>query len=314
MSRLDEFYLSSTDGRSKLHVMRWLPDDGHIRAVLQLAHGIAEHIGRYDAFARFMANNGFAVVGNSHLGHGQSASETDRGFFADNRGWDTVVEDLYLLYETTKTQYPGKPYFLLGHSMGSFLTRTFLIRYPGTLTGCIISGTGQQANALLNAGLALAAIERRLFGARRQSARLNLLCFGAYNRRIPNHRTPNDWLTRDSELVDKFTADDACGWVPTVGIFADLLGGIKFIGSKKNIAKMQKDLPILFISGREDPVGDYGVGVEKVYRLFKEAGIKDVTLKLYDGGRHEMLNETNREEVYNDVLAWINNRMPHDID
>jgi alpha-beta hydrolase superfamily lysophospholipase len=310
MSCLDEFFLPSSDRHSSLHVMRWLPDDRNVKAVLQLAHGIAEHIGRYDAFARFMANNGFAVAGNSHLGHGQSAAEEgDLGFFTEKNGWVSTVDDLHLVYRKMHAAYPGKPYFLLGHSMGSFLTRTFLTRYPELLDGCIISGTGQQAAPLLSAGLVLAALERKLCGARRQSARLNLLCFGAYNRRIPNHRTPNDWLTRDRELVDRFTADNACGWVPTVGIFADLLGGIRYAGNRKNIAKMRKDLPVLFISGTEDPVGDYGVGVKKVVRLFQEAGMVDVALKLYDGARHECLNEINREEVYNDVLGWLQNRI-----
>jgi alpha-beta hydrolase superfamily lysophospholipase len=310
MSRLDEFYLESTDRRSRLHVQRWLPDDGNVRAVLQISHGIAEHIGRYDTFARFMANQGFAVVGNSHLGHGKSAAkEADQGFFADTGGWDTVVDDMQLLYQTTSVQYPGKPYFLLGHSMGSFLTRTFLIRYPQLLTGCIISGTGQQAGALLNIGLAAAGVERLRYGVRQKSARLNKLGFGAYNRRIPNNRTSHDWLSRDSDIVDKYLADDTCGWVPTVGIFGDMLGGIGFIGSKKNIAKMRKDLPVLMISGREDPVGDYGKGPEKVCKLYREAGLQDVTLKLYDGARHEVLNETNREEVYNDVLQWLKSKM-----
>jgi alpha-beta hydrolase superfamily lysophospholipase len=248
-------------------------------------------------------------VGNSHLGHGQSATEVDRGFFADKDGWETAVRDMRLVYDHTRAKYPSLPYFLLGHSMGSFLTRTFLIRYQNLLTGCIISGTGQQSPVLVAGGLAVARVEKLLFGPRRPSARLNILSFGAYNRRIPNHRTPSDWLTRDCEIVDKFIADDACGWVPTVGIFSDLLGGIKLIGKKKHIAKMQKDLPILFISGTEDPVGDYGAGPKKVYDLFKEAGMTDVTLKMYDGARHEVLNETNKEEVWQDVLAWISSKM-----
>jgi alpha-beta hydrolase superfamily lysophospholipase len=310
MSWLTEFNLDSTDKKSRLHVMEWLPDDMNIKAVLQISHGIAEHIGRYDTFARFMANNGFAVVGNSHLGHGQSApEEKDRGFFADTDGWNTAVRDMHLVYEKEHAKYPKLPYFLLGHSMGSFLTRTFLIEYQNLLTGCVISGTGQQAALLLDVGLAAAGAEKLLFGARKPSARLNTLSFGAYNKRIPNHRTPSDWLTRDCDTVDKYIADDACGFVPTIGLFADMLGGIKFIGKKKNIAKMQKDLPILFISGEQDPVGDYGAGPKKVAGLFKDAGLNDITLKLYEGARHEVLNETNKQEVYQDVLDWITGKM-----
>lgn len=310
MSCLSEYYLNSTDKKNRLHIMEWLPDDKNVKAVLQIAHGITEHIGRYDTFARFMANNGFAVIGNSHLGHGQSASEEkDLGYFTDTGGWDTAVRDIYLLYERERGKYPEIPYFLLGHSMGSFLTRTFLIKYQNILSGCIISGTGQQTGCLINTGLIMAGIEKKLFGPRKQSARLNLLCFGAYNRRVVRRRTPCDWLTRDGEIVDRFIADDTCGFVPTIGLFSDLLGGIKFVGKRKNISKMQKDLPILFISGDQDPVGDYGKGVTKVLNLFSNAGVTDVTLKMYKGARHEVLNEIIRQEVFNDILEWINSRM-----
>jgi alpha-beta hydrolase superfamily lysophospholipase len=291
--------------------MEWLPNDRNVKAVLQLAHGIMEHIGRYDTFARFMAGNGFAVVGHSHLGHGKSAvEEKDKGIIADQDGWETAVRDMRLVCDRTRGKYPGLPYFLLGHSMGSYLARTFLIRYQNLLTGCIISGTSQQSNFLLNSGLAVAGLERLLHGLRYRSALLNKLAFGAYNKRIPNLRTPKDWLTRDNEIVDSYVADDDCGWVPTVGMFADMFGGIKLIGKKKNIAKMQMDLPILIISGDQCPVGDYGAGPTKVYTLFKDAGMSDVTLKLYEGARHEVLNETNKEEVFEDVLAWSLSKMP----
>ncbi len=310
MSWLTEWYMDSTDKKSRLHVCQWLPDDKNVKVVLQLSHGIMEHIGRFDTFARFMANNGFAVVGNSILGHGKSASdEPDIGFIAKKDGWDLAVRDMHLLWENTSSKYPGLPYFLLGHSMSSFMARTFLIRYQNLLTGCILSGTGQQASALLNAGLIVAGAERLLFGPRHKSAHLNHLCFGVYNRRIPNCRTPSDWLTRDHDIVEKYMADTVCGFVPSVGLFADMLHGLKYIGSKKNIAKMRKNLPVLLISGTEDPVGDYGVGVIKVNKLFRDAGMYDVTLKLYEGARHEVLNETNKEDVWQDVLHWMTDRM-----
>ncbi|NLA87252.1 MAG: alpha/beta hydrolase [Clostridiales bacterium] len=310
MSWLTEWYMESTDKISRLHVCRWLPDDKNVKAVLQLSHGIMEHIGRFDTFARFIANNGFAVVGNSILGHGKSASdEPDIGFIAEKDGWNLAVRDMRLLWENTSSQYPGQPYFLLGHSMSSFLARTFLIRYQSILTGCILSGTGQQASALLNAGLIAAGTERLLFGPRHKSAHLNHLCFGVYNRRIPCCRTPSDWLTRDHGVVERYMADAVCGFVPSVGLFADMLGGLKYVGRKKNIAKMRKDLPVLLISGAEDPVGDYGIGVKKVYKLFRDAGMSDVTLKLYEGARHEVLNETNKEDVWQDVLGWMKDRI-----
>jgi alpha-beta hydrolase superfamily lysophospholipase len=311
MSGLKEFYMESTDEKSRLHAMLWLPDDGTVRAVIQLSHGIAEHIARYDAFARFMADNGFLVAGNSLQGHGLSAAgETGRRVFADKNGWDIAVNDMRALYEKESAEYPGLPYFLLGHSMGSFLARTFIIRFPELLTGCVLSGTGQQPGLLIHVGLAAAGLEKALFGAGCPSVRLNRLSFGAYNRRIPHHRTPHDWLSRDAEIVDLYEADDACGFVPSAGMFSDMLGGIRFIGKKKNIGRMRKSLPVLMISGVEDPVGDYGKGPKKVRDLFEAAGLPDVTLKLYEGARHEVLNELNRREVFQDILRWLQERMP----
>jgi alpha-beta hydrolase superfamily lysophospholipase len=310
MAALTEFTLDSTDGKSRLHVLKWTPEAGSAKAVLQIAHGIVEHIGRYDDFARFMADNGFLVVGNSHLGHGRSAAnEQDKGFFTEKRGWNTAVNDMYKLYETTRAEHPDLPYFLLGHSMGSFLTRTLLIDCREALTGCIISGTGQQSRALLELGLAVSSLTKLFFGPRTKSKRLQKLGFGANNKRITERRTPYDWLSRDPVNVDKYIDDDDSGYVPTAGLFYDMLWGIRYIGNRKNIAKMRKELPILMVSGTEDPVGEYCKGVNKVYGLFRDAGINDVTLKFYDGARHEILNETNRQEVYADVLAWTNSKI-----
>jgi alpha-beta hydrolase superfamily lysophospholipase len=290
--------------------MEWLPDDGDVKAVLQISHGITEHIGRYGAFARFMTGCGFAVIGNSHLGHGRTAATEDAlGLFPEQDGWLTAVRDLRIVYDHARARYPGLPYFLLGHSMGSFLARTFMILYPEALTGCVLSGTGQQNACLIRAGLMLSAAEIRLFGPAYRSARVNLLCFGAYNRRIKPRRTPCDWLTRDNELAGRFLADNTCGFVPSVGMLSNMLCGIHFVGARRHVEKMRKNLPLLLISGDQDPVGDYGAGVRKVARLWERAGIRDVTMKLYPGARHELLNETNRLEVYGDILAWLNEKM-----
>ena len=310
MAARTEYTMESTDGTSRLHVMKWLPESGNPKAVLQIAHGIVEHIRRYDDFAGFISDHGFVVVGNSHLGHGRSsAEERDKGFFAEKDGWSTAVADMRRLYDTTHAEYPSLPYFLLGHSMGSFMSRTFLIRYPDLLSGCVLSGTGQQPGALLSSGLAVAGISKALFGGRKKSPGLNKLSFGAYCKRIPSPRTPYDWLSRDAAMVDKYIADDDCGYVPTAGLFCDMLGGIRFIGTRKNIGKMRRDLPVLLASGTDDPVGDYGKGPKKVFSLFKNAGLTDVTLKFYDGARHEILNETNRREVYGDILNWLNTKI-----
>jgi alpha-beta hydrolase superfamily lysophospholipase len=306
MARLTEFYLDSCCGANQLHTMEWLPDSGVVRGVLQLTHGIVEHIARYAEFACFMAEHGFAVIGYSLPGHGRSAAnQADKGFFAEKDGWDLAVSDMYALYETERSKYPGIPYFLLGHSMGSFLARSFLIKYQTGLAGCILSGTGQQSGLLLNAGLAAAAIEKRLHGVRYQSARLNSLSFGSYNAHIRPQRTPYDWLSRDEFIVDRYMDDEDCGFVPAVGLFIDMLTGLKFIGNRKNVSKMRKDIPILFISGEQDPVGEYGKGLQRAYALMADAGCSDLTLKMYPGARHEILNELNRQEVYQDILEWM---------
>lgn len=310
MAQVQEFFFHSSDGHGKLHGIRWLPDSGEPKAVLQIAHGVAEYVARYDLFARFLADSGFAVVGNDHLGHGKSApSKEDKGFFADKDGWNTVVKDMHLLYEQERAQYRGCPYFLLGHSMGSFLARTYLIKYPGELAGCIISGTGSQPLALCNFGLFAARLERLRLGPRGKSKFLDNLSFGSYNKRITPHRTPNDWLSRDSMIVDKYYNDEDCGFISSVSLFSDMLSGIKYISDRKNLQKMQKDLPILFMSGEMDPVGSYGKGVTAAYQSFLDAGCTDVTLKLYPEGRHEMLNETNKEEVYADIRQWLESKL-----
>jgi alpha-beta hydrolase superfamily lysophospholipase len=310
MTTLAEYTLESTDRKNKLHVCKWLPQGGKVRAVLQLSHGIVEHIGRYDDFARFMAEHGFVVVGNSHLGHGKSAAgPEDKGFFAEKSGWGTVVADMHKLFETTQAEYPSLPYFLLGHSMGSFLTQTYLITYQDRLAGCILTGAGQQSQPLLGAAIILSGLMKMFLGPRNKSAGFQKMNFGPYNKRIPDYRTPYDWLSRDAENVDKYVADDDSGFTPTVGLYSDMLRGVRFNGFRKNVARMRKDLPVLIAVGAEDPVGEYGKGPRKIYRLYKDAGVADVTLKFYEGARHEILNETNRQEVYEDILTWINDRI-----
>jgi len=306
MAVFQEFTFPSSDCKNHIHCCRWTPDDGEPRGVVQLAHGIAEHIMRYDAFARFLADNGFAVFGNDHLGHGKTCeSEEDYCYFADELGWFLALEDMHRLHERACDEYPGIPCFLFGHSMGSFLARTFLINYPGEVTGCILSGTGQQAPELCNAGILVAKGESLRLGKRGRSPLVNKLCFANYNVRIRAPRTDCDWLTREEGVVDAYVADRLCGGIPTNGLVIDMLNGIRYIQKRSNLQKMDKKTPVLFLSGAEDPVGEYGKGVMKACQSFRAAGCADVTMKLYTGGRHEMLNELNKDEVYRDVLKWI---------
>lgn len=305
-----DFFFDSSTGDNRIRAHLCLPD-GSPRAVVQIAHGIAEHMDRYDAFMRFLAERGFAVVGNDHLGHGKSITvPVQQGFFAAENGWDYVVRDMDALRTLMRREYPDLPYLFFGHSMGSFLTRTYIIRYPERYDAVILSGTGHQSLPLVLSGYAMAQAAVKLYGPYKIGQTLNDICFGAYNKGIQNPRTPFDWLSRDEEQVDKYIADPLCGFVATVSLFRDMMGGIRFITDRKNIAQMNKEAPVYFMSGACDPVGENGKGVERAYRAFLDAGMKDVFLRLYPGGRHEMLNELNREAVYQDVAEWIESKLP----
>ena len=308
MLQMSESTFISANGSSSVYYREYRPE-GEAVGIVQLVHGIAEYIARYDAFARFLCENGYIVVGNDHIGHGQSiADDTEKGYVGEDRGWETMVEDMRALHDRTCARFPGKPYFLFGHSMGSFLTRTYLIRYRSGLDGAILSGTGHMGAALVKGGQLLGSLECRRKGAAYRSDLLNNVAFGKYNDGLPC-RTPFDWLSRDDALVDAYVADPLCGFVPSAGLFREMMDGIAFITAKKNITRMNHELPVFFISGDRDPVGEKGAGVIRAYTAFLNAGMSDVTMKLYQGARHEILNEINREEVYRDVLAWLNSKV-----
>lgn len=309
MPKFEDFYFESSTGHNRIHARKCVPD-GEARAVVQIVHGIAEYIDRYDDFMNFLAQNGFVAVGEDHLGHGKSVeSPVDLGFFAEENGWDYVVQDLDKLREQMRQLYPDLPYIFFGHSMGSFLTRTYLILHPEKYDAAILSGTGHQSKALILGGCAAADLLVRSKGPRGNGKALNDMAFGSYCKKIDNPRTPFDWLSRDETNVDKYIADPLCGFVANVSLYRDMMHGIRFITDQKNIDRMSKEQPIYFMSGEADPVGDYGKGVERAYQAFCKAGLRDVTIRLYPNGRHEMLNETNKDKVYEDILNWLNAKM-----
>ena len=309
MPSFQDFYFQSSTGRTSIHALKCVPD-GKPRAVVQIAHGIAEHIDRYRPFMEFLADNGFVAAGNDHLGHGKSIRvPEEQGFFAEKDGWWRVVDDMDKLHDIMSKEYPELPYVLFGHSMGSFLTRTYLIKHPDKYDAVILSGTGHQSPALVLGGNAAASVMAKLNGAMGDGTKLDSLAFGSYLSKIENPRTKFDWLSRDAEQVDKYIADPLCGFVGKIGLYRDMMQGIKFITDKKNIAQMNKEKPVYLMSGDGDPVGDYGKGVERAYKAFCDAGLHDVFMRLYPGGRHEMLNETNKEQVYQDILNWLNEKI-----
>ena len=306
MTNLSEFTFLSSDGKTQLHGMLWEPEGVAVRAVLQICHGVAEHIARYDGFARALNEQGIVVAGHDHLGHGKSLPEGGTPvYFGQGNTWNTVVDDIYVLHQRLKQRYPDVPLCIMGHSMGSFLTRTYLIRYPGTVKAAVIMGTGWQPQAAITGGLAPANAIAAVSGENATSELVTELAFGSYNKAFEPKRTKYDSLTRDEAVVDAYAKDPLCTFTPTTSLFRDMMYGLSIIGRQRNLAKMNKDLPVYFMSGDKDPVGGDGVQVAKVYSMFVRAGMKDVFYKFYKDGRHEMLNESNRDEVYRDILNWL---------
>lgn len=298
-----DFFFESVSG-IRLHGCRWEPS-GTPKAIVQIIHGIAEHVARYDHFARYLSAQGYLVVAEDHMGHGKSVcEEVPRGYFAD--GWDAAVEDSYRLLQDTKAEYPDTPYFLFGHSMGSFLTRSILVKHPGSgIAGAVICGTGWMPGAVIRSGRLVSSLLCHGDNAKKPSDLLQRVMFGSYNRRIKNKRTDCDWLSRDESVVDAFLADPLCCFAPTPQLAKAMMDGLLYIQNSGNLKRMNKDLPVYFIAGEEDPVGDYGKGVRKAAQMFVRSGMKQVSVRLYPGCRHEILNELGKEEIYADTAAWM---------
>lgn len=311
MTNMTEFTFLSTDGKTQLHGMRWEPDGGSVRAVLQICHGVAEHIARYDAFARYLNGLGIAVVGHDHLGHGLSLPEGGTPvYFGESNTWNTVVDDIYVLHQRIRLWYPDVPLCIMGHSMGSFLTRTYLIRYPGTVKAAIITGTGWQPKAVIAGGMAVAKAVGAVVGENGTSDLVTNLAFGAYNKLFAPNRTSCDWLSADEGNVDAYMADPLCGADATVGLFRQMLSGIRFNQKLSNLRQMDPRIPVLFVAGEKDPVGDCGNGVRRTYQEFRRAGVQDCTLKLYPGLRHEILNEkAQQQQIFEDIGQWLTSKL-----
>ena len=290
----------------ELDVRVWLPE-GEPKAVVQFVHGMAEHIDRYDAPASYLAGQGFLVVGHTHLGHGPRAEI--KGYFARENGWQHLIDDVHALRLRTQKVHPGLPYFILGHSMGSFVTRCYLREHAEGLSGCVLSGTGYFERGTASMGVIVSSLVCLLGGEKKPSALINKLGFSSSNKPFEPARTPFDWLSRDSAEVDKYIADPHCGFLFTGSGYRDMFRGLERLADLSDMRKIPQSLPLLLFSGDHDPVGGMGVGIQKVADEFRQAGLDDVTVRLYPDGRHEMFNELNREEVYTDLAAWLNNHL-----
>lgn len=302
---IHEFYIPSSSGIANLHCMEWIPE-GEVKAAVQIAHGMMEHIGRYREFAEFLAGQGIYVLGHDHLGHGKTAAaEEDRGYFGDHGGAVSVIRDMHRVTIHAQRKYPGVPVFLLGHSMGSFFARRYLTVYKDGIDGVILLGTGAPKEAKVRLGYLLADAFCRQKGARYRSRMLYNMSLGNYNRKFKPVKTAVDWLSREEKNNRAFTEDPMTDFIFTAGAYRDFFEVILKTEKLEQKGSMRTDLPILILSGSKDPVGEETKGVRRVYEWYDHAGAEDLSIGFYEDARHELLNETNREEVFSDILSWI---------
>ena len=295
--------LPSTDGKNTLHAELFIPE-GEVRGVVQISHGMIDYIGRYKLLAEALTAAGYVLAGNDHLGHGSTvATDEDFGFFASKGGYSYVVDDLKKMTDLLRAEFPGAPLVLLGHSMGSFLARLYSVKYPDAIDAVIIHGTAGP-NPALPFGKAVIGLMKLFCSERKRSPFIRSLAEGGYNNAFDKSEGEGAWLTRDGAMVADRPNDKRTNFIFTISGYGDLFEMLSLVNAKKWYSSFPKQLPALVISGDCDPVGDFGKGVRYVYDNLKKNGAK-VDLKLYEGARHELFNETNREEVFSDLISWI---------
>lgn len=287
----------------------FLPVGIQPRGIVQISHGMCEYFTRYTFFAKYLCSQGFIVCGNDHLGHGSSVPPCGAlGFFGHHDGWNVLVEDVFSLTKIMKKRWPELPYFLLGHSMGSMISRLYVSRYGDQISGCILSGS-PSANPAAGFGIQMANSVIRSHGPMYRSSKLSHLVFKHYTSRIKNCQSSFDWLTRDRSIVALYQSDAKCNFIFTAAGFRDLFTLVQNCNRLNNIRETPKNLPLLFISGDADPVGSYGNGVKKIAAAYRAAGCRNTDVIFYKGARHEILNELNKEEIFADISDWLNKQL-----
>ncbi|MDB6047863.1 MAG: lysophospholipase [Pseudomonas sp.] len=307
------FWLDASD-HSRLYVNYWYPTVAP-KAVVMFSHGMAEHSGRYQRFGEALSGAGFALYAADQRGHGQTAAHGVLGHYADDQGWSKVVGDLASLSQYVKQKHPGLPLFLMGHSMGSYIAQAYLLHHSASLQGAILSGSNFQPVSLYRSASVIARIERWRQGGTGRSALIEWLSFGAFNKHFKPARTRFDWLSRDSQEVDRYINDPLCGFRCTNQFWVDMLAGLQQISKPTNLAQIDPSLPLLIIGGECDPVSE-GKRLKDLADAIGHGGNRALQLKIYPKARHELLNETNRDEVTHDLLAWLDHalaspRPPH---
>lgn len=306
--RQENFWFLSEDKKTKIHAVKWMPDCGEYKAVLQITHGMQEYIERYREFAEFLTDRGILVAGHDHLGHGESVSApAEYGYFTEKNPSDTLIADMHEVRKQIQKENRKCPYFMLGHSMGSYMLRKYITRYPKHLSGAVIVGTGSMPDGQMKFGMGICRLLGKVHGWHYKSPLVKKLSFmGPYRQYdLTGNKIENNWLTKDINIAGKYYKDTKCRFDFTVNGYYGLMEAVYYDNQPRHIAKIPKTLPMLLVSGDKDPVGNMGKGVKKVYRQYQEAGLLDLTLKLYKDDRHEILNETDRRDVYEDIYAWI---------
>lgn len=312
MTKEESFSFLSADGKTTIHAVKWIPEDGNYHAILQISHGMQEFIERYRPFAEYLTQRGYMVVGHDHLGHGASVlSEADWGYMAKQPS-DTLVADMHQLRTIIQKENKGVPYFMMGHSMGSYMLRKYLTIHNDDLRGAIIMGTGSVSDQVTKMGLGVCRFLAKIFGWHHRSGLVETLSFGGGSYKKYD-RTGKDisksWLTKDQEIVKWYFSEPRCTFQFTLNGFYGLMEAVYYDNQMENVEKTPKKLPLFLVSGQDDPVGDCGAGVKKVYDMYLRAGARDLTYKLYKDDRHEILNETDKETVYADLYSWMEVRI-----
>jgi alpha-beta hydrolase superfamily lysophospholipase len=304
--KADHFHFTADDW-AQLFVYRWLPDDaGAIKAVIHIAHGLAEHAGRYERLAASLTSQGYAVYANDLRGHGRTAQRAeDFGHFADADGWNRIAQDLALLCTEEKQKYEGLPLILLGHSLGAQLAQKLIYEHPDLCDAVALSGVNGKVSGLVPIGKLITRLERLRLGKRGKSKLVNALSFGAFNKAFAPQRTAFDWLSRDEDEVDRYINDPRCGFLCTTQTWLDVLDGLTEAAQPEQQARVRQDLPLYLFSGHRDPVNEFGNGLEALVAAYRQHGVRSIRFKLYPDARHEVFNEINRAEVIRDLLDWL---------
>ncbi len=293
----------------KISAAKWIPE-GKIKAIIQIVHGMNEHIGRYVEMAEFLSKNGFAVYGEDHRGHGLTAEiKKDLGHFYDKDGFPKIMNDVHGLTEIIKREHPGVPVFLLGHSMGSFISRNLITLFPNDFKGVILSGTGNYCMLEVLTNKTLLKLLLAIYGSRKVIPFFFTNGMNDFNKEFEPRRTDYDWLATDPKVADEFIADPLCGTMNSLGFYRDLMDMLHNMQKKKKIAKIPKDMPMFLFAGSMDPVGKNGKTSTIAYENYKKAGIKDITFKLWEGCRHEVHKEPVKIELFNEIVSWIEKRI-----